>query len=75
MIIETFLLKKLNGTLNTSDNLLNSIDFLLKKRGILSVKKLTEYSVISKRTLERQFRFSLGIYPKELLGLICYQYL
>lgn len=75
IIIETFLLKKLNGTLNVSNNLLNSIDFLLKKRGVLSVKKLAEYSVISERTLERQFQFSSGISPKELLGLIRYQYL
>lgn len=74
-IIETFLLRKLNGTGNLSGNLLNSIDFLLKKRGVLSVKKLAEYSAISERTLERQFRFSLGISPKELLGLIRYQYL
>lgn len=75
VIIETFLLRKLNGTLNVSNNLLNSIDFLLKKRGVLSVKNLAEYSVISERTLERQFQFSLGISPKELLGLIRYQYL
>lgn len=75
MIIETFLLRKLNGTLSVSNNLLNSIDSLLKKRGALSVKNLAEYNVISERTLEQQFQFSLGISPKELLGLIRYQYL
>ena len=75
VIIETFLLEKLNGTLNVSNNLLNSVDYLLKNRGALSVKELAEYSVVSERTLERQFQFSLGISPKELLGLIRYQYL
>lgn len=74
-IIETFLFEKLNGTLNISNNLLNSVAYLLKNRGVLSVKRLAEYSVISERTLERQFQFSLGISPKELLGLIRYQYL
>lgn len=44
VIIETFLLEKLNGTLNVSNNLLNSVDYLLKNRGALSVKELAEYS-------------------------------
>lgn len=34
-IIETFLLERLNGTLNISNNLLNPVDYLLKKRGVM----------------------------------------
>lgn len=73
-LLERYLLGRLD-TEQVPVPLLNSVDFLLKHHGSLSVKELTEHSVVSSRTLERMFKRHLGMQPKKLADLVRYQVL
>ena len=72
--VEKYFIDRIDSSCFFPD-LLNAIEFILRKKGNLSVTSLAQQCVISTRTLERIFQSNLGVAPKEIFELIRYQYL
>jgi AraC-like DNA-binding protein len=47
-----------------------SVDFILKNKGIVSIRQLTQFTGYHERTLERAFTESIGISPKKFSNII-----
>lgn len=71
-MMEAYFLQRLDDA-NVSSAFLNVMDRMLRTCGRESVAMLAEHEAISPRTLERLFRRSMGLPPKEALGVIRYQ--
>ena len=74
VIAEKYLLNKLNTNRENSD-IMNSLFFIIKRKGNLKAKDLSDFSFISKRQLERKFLENTGVSPKQMINLIRYQML
>lgn len=71
-IAEKFLAERINISRENPD-VMNSIYYIMKNQGSVTVKALSEYCAISKRQLERLFLANIGVTPKQMSGLIRYQ--
>lgn len=54
-------------------NVLNAVDRMIESHGTARMKELSEYTGVSKRTLERAFEGMTGVSPKALSSLLRYQ--
>lgn len=72
--VQSYLLTKLQRSRENCD-VMNSIYKIIMQSANIDVKDLSNYSAISRRTLERQFRNNTGLSPKEAIELIRYQLL
>lgn len=70
---ERYLMRILKGGL--CPDVMNSLYYVVSQGGGATVKDISDYTVVGKRTLERRFIESTGIAPKTLFGLIRYQML
>lgn len=73
-IAQRFLLKRLDQNKQNHD-VMNSLYLAISKRCRVSVSDLSDYCVVSKRSLEREFRCFTGASPKQMTDLIRYQLL
>lgn len=58
---------------NISTSFFNGVDFIVKKKGVGTLKQLSEYLCYSKRQRQRTFIDAVGITPKYLMNLVRYQ--
>lgn len=72
--VQSYLLTKLQSSRENCD-VMNSVYKIITQSANIDVKALANYSAISRRTLERQFRNNTGLSPKEAIELIRYQLL
>ncbi|MDE7463903.1 MAG: helix-turn-helix domain-containing protein [Clostridiales bacterium] len=70
---ERYLIEILKGEL--SADIMNSIYYVVARDGGATVKDVSDYIAVGKRTLERRFVECAGVSPKAMLGLIRYQML
>jgi hypothetical protein len=71
-LTEQFLMEKIKQ--NQSDhNVMNALSHMLHAQGIISVKEICNYTVVSQRQLERMFKSYLGISMKKVSNLVRYQ--
>lgn len=70
-MMETYLLRRLEA--RVPGRLLDGVDLLLNSRGRVSMEGLAAHMTISRRTMERLFRRSIGITPKEAAEVVRYQ--
>lgn len=73
-IAEAFLLKQLNRC-RERPAVMNAVFRIIKSHGRTDVSALADECAVTRRTLERAFRESIGIPPKKMLRLIRYQLL
>ena len=71
---ENLLISYLDNT-KINNNLLNSIDFIIKNKGNVQIKDLCNNTYISPRQLQRIFKENIGISPKKISDLIRYQFI
>ena len=71
VLMEQYLLRRLGTTVQGC--LLDGIDLMLQSHGRLQVGDVAEHMAVSTRTMERLFRRSMGLTPKEAAGVIRYQ--
>ncbi|MNZ61933.1 Helix-turn-helix domain protein [compost metagenome] len=75
-ITEKYLLKHLLQNKTESDVLLQkSMKVMYASQGALSMRALADHLTYNERTIRRVFQRELGISPKELSGIIRFQYL
>lgn len=71
-IAERFLLSVLRD--HEEEKLIRTAAHLiLRRQGTLSIERLAEELYVSKRTLERRFRASIGASPKQFAGIVRFQ--
>ena len=71
MLMECYLLRRLETGIPGC--LLDGIDLMLRSRGRLQMGDVAAHMAVSPRTMERLFRRSMGLSPKETAGVIRYQ--
>ncbi|MEL1245085.1 helix-turn-helix domain-containing protein [Flavobacterium sp. DGU11] len=73
VIIESFLLKKLEAVSFDNSDVEYCVDAMLKSEGTVSIDKLADELEIGKRQLERKFIAAVGLSPKMLARIIRFQ--
>lgn len=73
-ITESYLLRRINKN-RENPNVMNAIYKILNSKGNIRIKELADYASVSSRQLERLFKETTGISPKQLADLVRYQYL
>lgn len=68
-----YLLNLLGGT--SDADVMNCLFAAIKRNGNISPNEMSNYAVVSRRTLERKFAQSIGIPPKTIVELLRYQLL
>lgn len=72
--VEQYLLGILNGD-RLNSNVMNALHKLIAMKGTAKITDLMSYTAVSSRQLERLFKEYAGLSPKQISGLIRYQYL
>lgn len=72
-LAENYLLTLFDGKI--CDDVMNSLYCALKESCHVTLNSLSDYCAVSKRTLERKFKDSIGIAPKKMIDLLRYQLL
>lgn len=72
VLVEQYFAKLLDFS-SISTPFFNGVDFIINKKGVGTLKQLSEHLCYSKRQTQRIFIDAVGITPKHLMNLVRYQ--
>ncbi|WP_157793933.1 helix-turn-helix domain-containing protein [Paenibacillus donghaensis] len=71
---ETYLLRRMQPSRRTQDSLLNAVQLILSRKGLVMGEELRQGTGLGSRQLERLFREYTGLTPKKAADLVRFQH-
>lgn len=68
--VDTFLVRQFTKTKDSAIKIYEAVSILQKKHGSIRIKDLSSLTRISVKTLERNFKDTIGLTPKEYAGIM-----
>jgi AraC-like DNA-binding protein len=69
-LLDTFLLKQIDKCIHPDPMIIQSIQQILMREGMLTIESLTSALSVSERTLERKFKLHVGLTPKRFADIV-----